>query len=32
MHRVGVGGVTIFEGAISTPQVVPNRLIYMTPE
>jgi hypothetical protein len=32
MHRVGIGGVTIFEGAINTPQVVPNRLIYMTPE
>src|SRR5215475_11068141 len=32
MHRVGVGGVTIFEGAINTPQVVPQRLIYMTPE
>jgi len=32
MHRVGVGGVTIFEGAINTPQVVPHRLIYMTPE
>ncbi len=32
MHSVGVGGVTIFEGAISTPQVVPKRLIYMTPE
>ena len=32
MHRVGVGGVTIFEGAINTPQVVPERLIYMTPE
>ena len=32
MHRVGLGGVTIFEGAIDTPQVVPNRLIYMTPE
>ena len=31
MHRVGVGGVTIFEGAINTPQVVPHRLIYMTP-
>ena len=28
----GVGGVTIFEGAINTPQVVPHRLIYMTPE
>ena len=32
MHRVGLGGVTIFEGAINTPQVVPERLIYMTPE
>ncbi len=32
MHRVGVGGVTIFEGAINTPQVVPHRLIYMTPD
>ncbi|MDE3148381.1 MAG: glycoside hydrolase [Acidobacteriota bacterium] len=31
MHRVGLGGVTIFEGAINTPQVVPHRLIYMTP-
>jgi (4-O-methyl)-D-glucuronate---lignin esterase len=32
MHSVGLGGVTIFEGAINTPQVVPHRLIYMTPE
>jgi hypothetical protein len=32
MHRVGLGGVTIFEGAIRTPQVVPQRLIYMTPD
>ncbi len=32
MHRIGLGGVTIFEGSINTPQVVPNRLIYMTPE
>lgn len=32
MHRVGIGGVTIFEGAIRTPQVVPQRLIYMTPD
>ena len=32
MHRVGIGGVTIFEGSIDTPQVVPKRLIYMTPE
>ena len=32
MHRIGLGGVTIFEGSINTPQVVPNRLIYMTPK
>jgi hypothetical protein len=32
MHSVGLGGVTIFEGAINTPQVVSQRLIYMTPE
>ncbi|MGH9604979.1 MAG: glycosyl hydrolase [Terracidiphilus sp.] len=32
MHSVGLGGVTIFEGAINTPQVVPQRLIYMTPD
>src|SRR6478735_2450209 len=32
MHSAGIGGVTIFEGAISTPQVVPKRLIFMTPE
>jgi hypothetical protein len=32
MHGVGLGGVTIFEGAIRTPQVVPHRLIYMAPD
>ena len=32
MHSAGLGGVTIFEGAIGTPQVVPHRLVYMTPE
>ena len=32
MHRAGLGGVTIFEGAINTPQVVPERLVYMSPE
>ncbi|MGB7264253.1 MAG: glycosyl hydrolase [Terracidiphilus sp.] len=31
MHRTGLGGVTIFEGAINTPQVIRRRLIYMTP-
>ena len=32
MHRVGVGGFTVFEGSIDTPQVVQKRLVYMTPE
>jgi hypothetical protein len=32
MHRIGVGGVTIVEEALDTPQVLPHRLIYMTPE
>jgi hypothetical protein len=32
MHRSGIQGVTIFEGAIDTPQVVPRRLVFMTPE
>ena len=32
MHRVGLGGVTVFEGSIDTPQVVKDRLIYMTPQ
>ena len=31
MSRVGLGGFTVFEGAIDTPQVVKQRLIYMTP-
>ena len=32
MSRVGIGGFTVFEGSLDTPQVVPHRLIYMTPE
>jgi hypothetical protein len=32
MHRVGVAGVTIFEGANNTPQVLGHRLVFMTPE
>ena len=32
MHRVGIGGFTVFEGSIDTPQVVTKRLVYMTPE
>ena len=31
MSRVGLGGFTVFEGAIDTPTVVKQRLIYMTP-
>jgi hypothetical protein len=32
MHRVGLGGFQNFDAALSTPQVVDKRLIYMTPE
>jgi hypothetical protein len=32
MKRAGLGGVTVFEGSLDTPQVVPHRLIYMTPD
>jgi hypothetical protein len=32
MHRVGVGGVHIFDASLDTPQVVEKRLAYMTPE
>ena len=32
MHRVGLGGFQNFDAALSTPQVVKNRLAYMTPE
>ncbi len=32
MHRIGLGGVTVFEGSIDTPQVVQKRLVYMTPD
>ncbi len=32
MHRVGIGGVTIFQGQLNTPQVVPQPLGYMTPQ
>jgi hypothetical protein len=30
MSRVGLGGVQNFDAALSTPQVVPKRLTYMT--
>lgn len=32
MDRVGIGGFHNFDAGLTTPQVVPNRLIYMTPE
>ncbi|MGA2115763.1 MAG: glycosyl hydrolase [Bryobacteraceae bacterium] len=32
MKRVGIGGVQNFDAALSTPQVVEKRLVYMTPE
>jgi hypothetical protein len=32
MHRVGLGGFQNFDAALQTPQVVKNRLAYMTPE
>lgn len=32
MERTGIGGFQNFDAALSTPQVVKERLIYMTPE
>src|ERR1700675_1977308 len=32
MHRVGIGGINAIDASLATPQVVENRLIYMTPE
>ncbi len=32
MHRSGIGGFQNFDAALSTPQVVDHRLVYMTPE
>ena len=32
MHRVGLGGFQTFDAALSTPQVVKERLAYMTPQ
>ncbi|MEJ1969152.1 MAG: glycosyl hydrolase [Rhizomicrobium sp.] len=31
MKRIGIGGVDAIDAAIATPQVVPRRLIYMSP-
>lgn len=32
MNRAGLGGIHIFDAGKKTPQVVPQRIIYMTPE
>jgi hypothetical protein len=32
MARVGLGGVQAFDAALLTPQIVPHRLAYMTPD
>ena len=32
MHRSGIGGFQNFDAALRTPQVVKERLVYMTPE
>jgi len=32
MHRVGIAGFQNFDAALTTPQVVEKRLVYMTPE
>jgi alpha-L-rhamnosidase/Glycosyl hydrolases family 2, sugar binding domain len=31
MHRIGLGGFQVFDAQLDTPQVVKQRLIYMTP-
>lgn len=32
MHRAGIGGFTVIDAGMATPQVVPQRLQFMTPE
>ena len=32
MKRVGIGGLQNFDASLLTPQIVDNRLVYMTPE
>ncbi len=32
MSRVGIGGLQNFDASLGTPQIVENRLVYMTPE
>ncbi|SNS99538.1 Glycosyl hydrolases family 2, sugar binding domain [Granulicella rosea] len=31
MHRAGIGGFQLFDAARTTPQIVPKRIVYMTP-
>ena len=32
MHRVGIGGVQVFEAGLPTPTVIPHRLVFASPE
>lgn len=32
MRSIGIGGVQVFDANLATPQIVANRLVYMTPE
>ena len=32
MARMGLGGVQMFDANLNTPQIVPHRLVYMSPE
>ncbi len=32
MHSIGIAGFQTFDAALATPQVVPHRVVYMTPE
>ena len=32
MQRIGIGGLQNFDANMTTPQIVPHRLVYMTPE
>ena len=30
MHEIGIGGIHLFDANLSTPQIVPQRIEYMT--
>lgn len=32
MHRAGIAGIHVFDAGLNTPQIVPHRITYMTPE